>query len=311
MFTVADARRYAHAAFIKSAPFSGSNAASPLLDADALLQHFLQKPRAWLFAHADTDITETCELFYAAVEQRCAGLPIAYITGIKEFWGLPFQVNTSVLIPKPDTELLVERSIALITEKAAAGAPCVTVLDPCTGSGCVGIAALHTLFRHSITNVFFVLSDISEPALDVARLNAKALLPPEARERVLFAAGDMRRLGLLTAQLPDNCRRFDLIAANPPYVPSALTQELLKDGRSEPLLALDGGTDGLDYITVLTNNAPNVLKNAGILLSEAGEYHAERARAGFEKAGFREVRIHRDLSQKDRLIEGRWYDSKN
>ena len=97
---------------------------------------------------------------------------------------------------------------------------------------------------------------------------------------------------------------FDLIAANPPYVPSALTQELLKDGRNEPALALDGGSDGLDFIRILTNNTCTVLNCNGVLLSEVGEYHAKAASKLFETAGFSDVRIHQDLASQDRLIEG-------
>ena len=103
--------------------------------------------------------------------------------------------------------------------------------------------------------------------------------------------------------LPNNLR-FDLIAANPPYVPSALTQELLKDGRNEPALALDGGSDGLDFIRILTNNTRTVLNRNGVLLSEVGEYHAQAARRLFETAGFSDIRIHQDLAGQDRLIEG-------
>ncbi len=103
--------------------------------------------------------------------------------------------------------------------------------------------------------------------------------------------------------LPNNLR-FDLIAANPPYIPSTLTQELLKDVRSEPALALDGGSDGLDFIRILTNNTRTVLNRNGVLLSEVGEYHAQAASKLFETAGFSDVRIHQDLAGQDRLIEG-------
>ena len=114
MFTVADARRCAVDLFMQSAILKTQLRSSLMLDADVLLQHFLNKPRAWLFAHDDTDISPIREAFCAAVERRCTGLPIAYITGEKDFWGLPFHVSPDVLIPKPDTELLVERTIAII-----------------------------------------------------------------------------------------------------------------------------------------------------------------------------------------------------
>ena len=315
MFTVADARRCAVDLFMQSAILKTQPRSSLTLDADVLLQHFLNKPRAWLFAHDDTDISPIREAFCAAVERRCTGLPVAYITGEKDFWGLPFHVSPDVLIPKPDTELLVERSLAIIREKAAALLPeqNLFILDPCTGSGCVAISILHTLESEGIRNIRCIAIDISPAALAIARLNAERLLSAETQTRLHIIEGDMRTLpetiarfeeSLSSSFLLTNILRFDLIAANPPYVPSALTQELLKDGRNEPALALDGGSDGLDFIRILTNNTCTVLNCNGVLLSEVGEYHAQAASKLFETAGFSDVRIHQDLTSQDRLIEG-------
>ena len=315
MFTVADARRCAVDLFMQSAILKTQPRSSLTLDADVLLQHFLNKPRAWLFAHDDTDISSIRKAFCAAVERRCTGLPVAYITGEKDFWGLPFHVSPDVLIPKPDTELLVERSLAIIREKAAALLPeqNLFILDPCTGSGCVAISILHTLKAENIRNLCCIAADISPAALAIARRNAQRLLSAETQTRLHIIEGDMRTLpetiahvreSLSPSSLLTNILRFDLIAANPPYVPSALTQELLKDGRNEPALALDGGSDGLDFIRILTNNTCTVLNCNGVLLSEVGEYHAKAASKLFETAGFSDVRIHQDLASQDRLIEG-------
>ena len=315
MFTVADARRCAVDLFMQSAILKTQLRSSLMLDADVLLQHFLNKPRAWLFAHDDTDISSIRKAFCAAVERRCTGLPVAYITGEKDFWGLPFHVSPDVLIPKPDTELLVERSLAIIREKAAALRQNQTlfILDPCTGSGCVAISILHTLEAENIRNLCCIAADISPAALAIARLNAERLLSAETQTRLHIIEGDMRTLpetiarfeeSLSSSSLISKPIRFDLIAANPPYVPSTLTQELLKDGRNEPALALDGGSDGLDFIRILTNNTCTVLNRNGVLLSEVGEYHAQAASKLFETAGFSDVRIHQDLTSQDRLIEG-------
>ena len=315
MFTVADARRCAVDLFMQSAILKTQLRSSLMLDADVLLQHFLNKPRAWLFAHDDTDISSIRKAFCAAVERRCTGLPVAYITGEKDFWGLPFHVSPDVLIPKPDTELLVERSLAIIREKAAALLPeqNLFILDPCTGSGCVAISILHTLEAENIRNLCCIAADISPAALAIARRNAQRLLSAETQTRLYIIEGDMRTLpetiahvreSLSPSSLLTNILRFDLIAANPPYVPSTLTQELLKDGRNEPALALDGGSDGLDFIRILTNNTCTVLNRNGVLLSEVGEYHAKAASKLFETAGFSDVRIHQDLASQDRLIEG-------
>ena len=315
MFTVADARRFAIELFTQSAMLKTQRRSSLLLDADVLLQRFLNKPRAWLFAHDDADISSIRAAFCAAVERRCTGLPIAYITGEKDFWGLPFHVTTDVLIPKPDTELLVERSLAVIREKAAALPPDrpLFILDPCTGSGCVAISILYTLEAEGIKNSSCIAIDISPAALAIARTNAERLLSAETQTRLHIIAGDMRTLPETLVRLRESSSpsslifkpiRFDLIAANPPYVPSALTQKLLQDGRSEPILALDGGSDGLDFIRILANNTRTVLNRNGVLLSEVGEYHAQAARRIFESAGFSDVRIHQDLAGQDRLIEG-------
>ena len=315
MFTVADARRCAVDLFMQSAILKTQLRSSLMLDADVLLQHFLNKPRAWLFAHDDTDISPIRKAFCAAVERRCTGLPVAYITGEKDFWGLPFHVSPDVLIPKPDTELLVERSLAIIREKAAALLPeqNLFILDPCTGSGCVAISILHTLEAENIRNLCCIAADISPAALAIARLNAERLLSAETQTRLHIIEGDMHALpetiarfeeSLSSSSLISKPIRFDLIAANPPYVPSTLTQELLKDGRNEPALALDGGSDGLDFIRILTNNTCTVLNCNGVLLSEVGEYHAQAASKLFETAGFSDVRVHQDLASQDRLIEG-------
>jgi protein-(glutamine-N5) methyltransferase, release factor-specific len=315
MFTVADARRFAIELFTQSAMLKAQRRSSLLLDADVLLQRFLNKPRAWLFAHDDTDISSIRAVFCAAVERRCTGLPIAYITGEKDFWGLPFHVTPDVLIPKPDTELLVERSLAIVREKAAALPPerPFFILDPCTGSGCVAISLLHTLEAEGIKNSSCIAIDISPAALAIARTNAERLLSAETQRRLYIIAGDMRTLPETLVRLRESSSpsslifkpiRFDLIAANPPYVPSALTQKLLQDGRSEPILALDGGSDGLDFIRILANNTRTVLNHNGVLLSEVGEYHSQAARRIFESVGFSDVRIHQDLAGQDRLIEG-------
>ena len=330
MFTVADARRYAVDLFMQSAILKTQPRSSLTLDADVLLQHFLDKPRAWLFAHDDADISPIREAFCAAAEQRCTGLPIAYITGEKDFWGLSFKVSPDVLIPKPDTELLVERSLAVIKEKAEklqSPEQTLYLLDPCTGSGCVTISILHTLESEGIRNICCIAIDISPAALAIARLNAQRLLSAETQTRLHIIEGDMRALPETIARFEESLQldathfpkaadrtsspplsaeniRFDLIVANPPYVPSTLTQELLKDGRNEPALALDGGFDGLDFIRILTNNTRTVLNRNGVLLSEVGEYHAQAARRLFETARFSNVRIHQDLAGQDRLIEG-------
>ncbi|MGP1455498.1 MAG: peptide chain release factor N(5)-glutamine methyltransferase [Treponema sp.] len=305
MFTIADARRYARQAFVRSPMLARNAHQSFMLDADVLLQQLLTKPRAWLLAHDDADIAWLKPAFEHMVAQRCTGLPIAYITGVKEFFNLTFAVTPAVLIPKPDTELLVERSLAILRRKRAGDAAPLCILDPCTGSGCVIIALLASLFaENQRQKVMAVAVDISPAALTVAKQNAARLLPPAVQECCRFIEGDLRYLTRLHKELPGDCALFDLIAANPPYIPSAQAAALLTDGRNEPLLALDGGVDGLDFITALADNAHVLLKKGGTLLTETDTSTAQTVAALFRQSGLSSVCMHKDMAHMDRLIEG-------
>ncbi|MGP1594962.1 MAG: peptide chain release factor N(5)-glutamine methyltransferase [Treponema sp.] len=309
MATIADARRTAIRIF-SHAPALANQHNTAALDADVILQHLLNQSRAWLFAHADTDISSVQRAFDAAVEKRRTGLPIAYITGKKDFWGLEFAVTPDVLIPKADTELLVERCLTVLRQKAARGGQ-LTFLDPCTGSGCVAVAVLQTLYAEHITPVTCIAADISRAALAVAETNARQLLPAELQKCIQFYCSDMRTLENLQKQLPENVRRFDVIVANPPYIPTAAAEKLLEDGRSEPFHALDGGADGLDFIALLANNTGMLLKNGGVLLCEIGEYQSGKAAALLKNGGFSSICIHQDMALQDRLVEGIWHDTEN
>ena len=246
----------------------------------------------------------------SAVAKRKTGLPIAYITGHKEFFGYDFAVTLAVLIPKPDTELLVELAIATVKDRLAAHPNAVpTVCDMCTGSGCVGIALLRTLVdsgSFAEGNLPpLTLADVNAGALSVARENVMRLLTPPQRQSVHLVRTD------LFGQVP---HIFDIITANPPYVPSAEALALLADGRGEPLLALDGdatgtgdgaaSTDGLAVIRRLVPQAHAHLADGGTLLMETGEYNAEDAAELCERAGFRSVRIKCDLGGQPRVVCG-------
>ena len=258
---------------------------SPSLDVSIILSHFLGMTRSHLIAHPETLIDSIEPAFFDAIDKRAHGLPVAYITGTKEFWGLPFMVTPDVLIPKPDTEVLVERAIAIIDRDSSRVTAPYRVLDVCTGSGCIAVSLKATRADIDIT-----ATDISAKALAVARVNA-------GRLPVTFIEGDLREgLPLLGG--------FHLIVSNPPYVPSAVTANLLADGRGEPSLALDGGGDGLDLVRSLVDNVGVSLVSGGTLLVEAGEYNARSAAEYFREKGFVNVLIHKDLEGMDRVIEG-------
>lgn len=286
------------------------------LDAEILLAHLLGVNRASLASHPETKLHDTESAFFSLVARRGTGTPVAYLTGIREFWGLPFTVTESVLIPKPDTETLVERALALIKIREAEnnGHP-VKVIDVCTGSGCVAVS-----IKHDAPGTEVTATDISPAALVVARENATRLLAENhgqtgghiAQTGGHTASDDMKNeppihflQGDLREGIPKAAGGWDFVVSNPPYVPDTVARELLTDGRGEPLLALAGGEDGLDLVRDLALAAREVLAPGGILLVETGEYNAKEAAAFFRQAGYADVVIHRDLEGQDRVVEGR------
>ncbi len=258
---------------------------TPQLDADLILCHVLGVSRTWLFLHNDDVLTTEQEaVVESALEKRLGGLPVAYITGEKEFYGRTFFVTQDVLIPKPDTELLVEKAVAYA--KAALGAVArasseaersrlgadsgagdevgrqFRFADICTGSGCIAISVLAELFAElsgqggpagdAFARVLVDATDISAAAIAVARKNAETLLGREGASSLQFYEGDLcaplvtagaRVAGESGARAANPPAKYDMVLSNPPYVPATVTDELLKDGRGEPRLALDGDTD--------------------------------------------------------------------
>ncbi len=261
------------------------------LDTDVLLSFFTGHPRAVIHAHPEYKLGDLSEPFFSAINSRSEGLPIAYITGRKEFYSLEFMVTPDVLIPKPDTEILVERAIDLARTPGSSGP--IHILDVCTGSGCIAIA-----IQHHVPQCIVHATDISEAAIRIARINAEAHAPS-----VRLHVQDLRN-GLCPPSLAKEVPLWDLIVSNPPYVPTPVARTLLEDGRNEPILALDGGTDGLDLIKQLADQAYASLRLGGSLLIEAGEYNAQAAADYLKQAGYSDIVIHRDMESQDRVIEG-------
>ena len=277
-------------------------AQSPVLDANILLCHFLNLSKTALICNDSRILTETeLEIIQKGIEKRLSGLPVAYITKHKEFFGYDFYVDQNVLIPKPDTELLVEQAL-LAVDKAFVTAPekkaDYKIADVCTGSGCIAISVLKTLFQKYGSSIKVAASDISKAALAVAEKNADTLLSQEEKQNISFYQGD-----LFQAFSSSENQKFDMILSNPPYVPTNLTEELLSDGRSEPRLALDGDSDGLGIIRRLVVEAKNHLKEGGVFFLEAGEYNVEEAGKCLLNAGFTDIFIHKDLAGLLRLVE--------
>jgi release factor glutamine methyltransferase len=253
-------------------------------EAELLLQHAIERPRAWLFAHADDVIdTDAAVRFRALVARRAAGEPLAYVTGRSEFWSLDLVVTPDVLIPRAETELLVELALQRIpnTEKCE-------VADLGTGSGAIALALARERPRTRV-----VASDASSAALAVARGNAGRL----AIGNIEFVQGDWC--------VPLGGRRFDLIVSNPPYIAAGDVHLRQGDLRFEPHAALASGADGLDAIRTIVAAAPARLKSGGWLLLEHGFEQGRAVRGLIEKSGFVEVFTALDLERRERVSGGR------
>lgn len=280
--------------------------ATPALDASLLLADILNTDKTGLIrAGLEPLADDVYRRFEQALERRRAGECVAYILGRKEFRGLDFAVTADVLVPRPDTETLVEAALSLIDERTrAASPPPAALLDLCTGSG-----ALAVTLKHERPALRVCASDISGKALVVARKNAlKILQPMEGGELpILFIESDLfDRIG--KAAVPDfpGPVRFDFIISNPPYVPTAVLAALAPEVRREPPLALNGGEDGLDLIRRIIAEAPPFLCPGGTLLMEADPDQIKTIARILESRGYSDIQIYRDLAGQMRVIGGRY-----
>lgn len=262
--------------------FAKGGVDAPRLTAEILLAHALSCDRVRLYLDFDKPLgAPELAAFRELVRRRAAGEPTAWLTGRREFLGHVFRVDPLVLVPRPETELLVEAAIALLPQEG-------TLLDLCTGSGCIAISA--ALAR---PDARVVATEISTEALAVARENAAAL-----GAAVEFLEGDL--YGPVAAG-----ERFDLIVSNPPYVPAGEIEGLSREVRREPRIALDGGKDGLDVIRRIVSCAPSRLRPDGLLVIELHETHAVPLPALCLAAGFGEAVVHRDLAALPRWVVAR------
>jgi len=261
---------------------------SARLDAELLLGEAIGFDRIKLIVEAERPLAEA-ELgrYRELIKRRRNGEPIAYILGRREFFALPFRVDRRVLIPRPDTEVLVETALSGTQPRHLFG----RMLDLCTGSGCVAIAFAKVRPTWRITAV-----DISKDAAELARENAQ-------RAGVVHHVNVLE--GDLFATLPE-ASQFELITANPPYIPSGDIPGLDVDVRDfEPRLALDGGADGLTIIRRLLEEAPRYLVSGGLIAMEVGFDQAPAVAELFEAAGFVDVARAKDLAGIERVVSGR------
>lgn len=255
------------------------------IEAQMLLQHVLKVQRAWLMAHSEfLPSQEQSAGFQALLHQRLHGVPIAYLLGEREFHGLLFKVTPATLIPRPDTELLVDQALARLPPPFDAS---FRLLDMGAGSGAVSLSIAHERPDVDVTAV-----DVSAAALEVAQENALLL--------------NIKNVGFL----PSNWfsalygERFDLIVSNPPYIADADVHLQQGDLRFEPRAALASGKDGLDDIRCIVAEAPSHLNPGGWLLLEHGYNQAGQVRELMEQAGFKQVYSVRDLAGIERVSGG-------
>lgn len=295
-----------------------SNIDAPAVDAGVLLCFTARCDRVFLYAHGDDELNEALfQQYLSMLAKRAAGYPLQYLTGTQEFMSLPFRVERGVLIPRHETELLVEVVINFCTSKLRKGCFCgecdcedhedhedrCRILDIGTGSGCIAVSLAYYLPGCDVTAV-----DKAAGALDVARANARA---NGVSDRVLFVESD------LFDSLSDV--KYDVIVSNPPYIRSEDITKLQREvGEYEPAEALDGGADGLRFYRKIIQSAPRYLKDGGILAFETGYDQAhdvsglisdeENCRHGdFSLYGhFNDITVHSDISGIDRVVTGRY-----
>jgi release factor glutamine methyltransferase len=259
---------------------------SPRLEADLMLAAVLGLPRVKLYAEWDRPLTPAeVQNYREILAKRVQGWPLAYLTGKKSFLSWEFSVTPAVLIPRPETEELVEAAIA-----AVKGRECLRGADIGTGSGAIVISLAKALPGSSWHGV-----DISSAALEVARANAINL---EVDRQITFIRGN-----LMEPLLDSGCK-FDLIVANPPYIPSSVIESLQPEVRKEPRLALDGGPDGLEIYRRLIPDLPRVLTDDGLVMVEHGHDQRRPLEALFRSAGYICTSIP-DLAGRDRILTAR------
>ena len=275
-------------------PCPQSHIDTPALDAALLMAETLDTNKAELIIRGEENISDAdSEKFFRLLERRRGGECVAYILGRREFRGLSFIVNYHVLVPRPDSETLIEAALEHIDlrQEFSSSRPelckSLSVLDLCTGSGALAISLKNERPFLSVT-----ASDISSGALDIAVINAARLL-------------DAASVSFIKSDLFKNITRgekFNIIISNPPYVPSGELESLSPEIRREPRIALDGGGDGLELIQKIILQAPLHLHPHGLLLLEADTKQMPAIRTILENRGFGDLRLYKDLAGRERVI---------
>lgn len=258
------------------------------LDAWYLLEYVTGVSKAMYFAEPERAVSEeNADRYIDCIRRRAAHIPLQHITGEQEFMGYPFCVNEHVLIPRQDTEVLVEEAIQVMRPK-------MKVLDMCTGSGCIVLSILKMCReKYYMTDLQGIGADVSEEALKVARENGRRLGVP-----VTWIQSD------LFAKIPEE-EKYDVIVSNPPYIETAVIGTLQEEVRlHDPYIALDGKEDGLYFYRRIISEAGKYLKTQGKLMFEIGCDQAEAVEELMKNAGYEQITVKKDLAGLDRVVYG-------
>ncbi len=254
------------------------NIEDSMIKVKSLLEYVLSKPKEYLIINSELKLDSEKEIiFNKHIEELLNGKPLQYITNTQEFFGMQFYVDENVLIPQPDTEILVEEVIEIAKKENEK-----RILDLCTGSGCIAISLSENLDNANVT-----ATDISETALEIANKN-------DRKRKITFKQSDMFE------NLCDE--KFDIIVSNPPYIKTKVIESLEKDVQQEPKLALDGGEDGLKFYRAITENAYKYLNNDGYLCLEIGENQKEEVMELLKSNNYQDIYCKKDLAGNDRVI---------
>lgn len=263
------------------------------LDAWLLLEYVSKISRAYFYAHMDEEVTEeTANKYKGLCERRAQHIPLQHLTNQAFFMGYEFYVNEHVLIPRQDTEILVEEAEKHLDKQEKS-----EILDMCTGSGCILLSILADMeYVHGIG------VDISSEALKVAKRNAGNL---HVEDRVQFIESNLFFGEFFSEKDGKDTKRYDMLISNPPYIPTKEIEELMEEVRfHDPRLALDGHEDGLYFYRVITEEAKKYLKSGGWLLYEIGCSQGKDVSELLKNAGFENIAIVKDLPGLDRVVLG-------
>lgn len=248
-------------------------------EATAILEFVMQKDRNWILINQNAELThEEEERVNEILEKRKNSIPLQYILGKAYFMGLEFRVSEDVLIPQPDTEILVEQVLNSFAGKAK-------ILDLCTGSGCIAIS-----LKKQLPDCEIIASDISEKALAIAKNNAKL-----NNVKIFFKKSNL---------FENFVEKFDIIVSNPPYIATEVIPTLSEEVQKEPILALDGGKDGLDFYRKIIEFSRNYLNENGKIFLEIGYDQADEVKTLFEENNYKNIEVIKDYGGNDRVIKG-------